>query len=233
MMKRLAIYKRGQSWLNDPDNLNGLNWEVLRSLGASKFASLATLMPFFGYIVLFNDLWVKLYNEILRALGAQTDSDLSSVSSGVILLYLGSVSFGIGMIIFKFACPPVVRDYGTDNRYLEAQFSHLTVRNLIAMAKAIDTLRKGDLDSFRERAVWLKQGLTAKKAQELFRKDPDGDAWKTEIVRSYYRVHNAYYRRGSAKACFWFSALGILLASIPSINVMLDVMCLIINRLSP
>ena len=83
-------------------------WDRLRSIGNSRIAKLAILVPIFGYLIIFNQHLVAYYNTIF-------DPDLNT-SFWLYFFYFGMSSIGFGSLIYIFWCPKEIQEYGSSTR---------------------------------------------------------------------------------------------------------------------
>lgn len=114
------------------------NWSALSAVGNSNISRLTVLMPFIGYLLLFNS-DLQFYLRITLPNETQT-SNLSLwyvlYEDKLSFLYLGLLLFGLGIGIFGIFCPRKIRE-------------RPSVANYIAFMEGIKTnnLVKNSLDS--------------------------------------------------------------------------------------
>lgn len=103
-------------------------WDTLRIIGKSRLISLTILVPFIGYLILFNNELVS-YFELSKEVMNLPETD-KSISGGTITrlyyLYYGLTIIGISSIAFSFLCPNIVKNYRTEYEFSESEIKIMT-----------------------------------------------------------------------------------------------------------
>lgn len=79
-------------------------WSVLKVIGNSYPAKAAVIMPFVGYLILFQQDFVRLASSWSHFNELGVPSSFTQVSQNFYLLYFGLFIFGVGAFIFAISC---------------------------------------------------------------------------------------------------------------------------------
>lgn len=84
------------------------NWSSLKGIGNSYPAKVAILMPFIGYIIVFQ-------NDVVRAISSYTfggvNSEQTSIGINIYIFYFGILVFGLGSFAYAVFCHHVIKKY--------------------------------------------------------------------------------------------------------------------------
>lgn len=93
-----------------------LTWSRLRTIGKSQAAKVTVLLPLVGYLIIFNK---KIADFLqLATQFAGSDSAPLSVSSKLMLVYVGTCFVAAGQVIYGIFCPAEVKAYGHVTPYI-------------------------------------------------------------------------------------------------------------------
>ena len=99
-----------------------ISWSALSSIGTSRIARLTIIMPFVGYLIVFNSTFSEYFSTILPAdLAHETDDLLTFLySRNLYFLYFGLLLFGGGVAVFNVAAPSQIRRFPAAESYIAA-----------------------------------------------------------------------------------------------------------------
>jgi len=112
-------------------------WDVLRIIGKSKIVSLTILVPFIGYLILFNNelvAWFSLSKELVYFPSSQDPISPDTVSR-LHFLYFGLTFLGLSSIGFSVLCPKEVKEHQTVYDYINSEMAIGTDRRFKALAE--------------------------------------------------------------------------------------------------
>lgn len=145
------------------------NWNALRVLGKSKVVSLTILMPFIGYLILFNQElsnYLELSKEILN-ITSESGQDKGLAISRLYYLYFGFMLIGFGSILFSICCPQYIKENNTEYEFVDRELSLASVSRFSKILLPFS-------DKNRFGKIHQKLGLY-NKAFQAAKYEPDGD----------------------------------------------------------
>ena len=188
-----------------------LRWSKLRPIGNSWPARLTVLIPLVGYLIIFN---TKLagYADLIREVSGGDPVGLS-VSPRLFQVNFGLCFVSIGAAIYAFACPSIVKKYGTSGAFAGGDGQYYG--NF-----GIDLIRQ----------TLTSEGYAAAVEEIRRRYDPLPDtSGRPPSDADTYQVRNAIlhlyftYLNGSGPLWCWLSAffyvLGFVVLLVPSIKI--------------
>lgn len=109
-----------------------ISWSSLSSIGNSALARLTIIMPFVGYLLVFNSTISDFLSTVLPKEG---DVEVNSIwvslySQNLYFLYFGLLFFGSGVALFNVAAPSQIRRFPAVESYIGAMES-IKTPNLI------------------------------------------------------------------------------------------------------
>lgn len=109
-----------------------ISWSALSSIGNSHIARLTIIMPFVGYLIVFNSTLSEYFSTILPAsLGQDADGFLTFLySRNLYFLYFGLLLFGAGVAVFNIFAPSQIRRFPETGDYI-ATMDSIKTPNLI------------------------------------------------------------------------------------------------------
>ncbi|WP_162653307.1 hypothetical protein [Lentilitoribacter sp. Alg239-R112] len=206
------------------------DWHILRGFGASKIASVTVLMPFIGYVILYN----SQFTHWLGGLGGMLDQhDLSDSCTPYFnfferlnLLYCGLLSLGLSALTYKLFAPKEVSHYRDVDEYIDSVRPNLTARRIRVMYRTIANRRPKIGQSLLERAGWLENTIPISKASIEFNRNENDDLI-LDILRNFHQAQNRHYYRLAVVFCAFLFVLGTLVLSLPAITFTMRVLCVI------
>lgn len=115
-------------------------WETLKIIGKSKIVGLTSLIPFIGYLLLFNEniiSYISLSTEL-----AGDASKLSATVSRLYYLYFGLTFLGISSILYTFFCPKEIKENVSEYEYSNKEVNVMTHARLGTFNKKYQSLLK-------------------------------------------------------------------------------------------
>lgn len=102
-----------------------ISWSALSSIGNSRLARLTIIMPFVGYLLVFNSTLSGYFSTILPIEDTTEISDIWAFlySRNLYFLYFGLLLFGSGVALFNVAAPPQIRRFPAIENYIAAMES--------------------------------------------------------------------------------------------------------------
>lgn len=221
-----------------------INWENLRSIGSSPLASVSILMPFIGYAILYNDQIMTFLVDLGIGLksgavpGTPGDDSgstnfLSSLSKffeldlivRLNLLYIGTVSVGVGTILFRLRAPKTIQRHSSIENFFNSELDRASARRLRTMVHTIKKRRPNVAEELIIYAPWLDREGSHSLALSYAEARGEGDQQiHTDVLSSFYNVESRYCNRKSAWVVLFLYALGILFLAIPGVFFTIQVL---------
>ncbi|MGJ8671162.1 MAG: hypothetical protein ACSHXK_16885, partial [Oceanococcus sp.] len=111
-------------------------WHQLARIGRSRVVGLTILMPFFGYMIIFNDYfiqWLSISSSYLPpslfergASGDLLPADLDVAKSRLFAIYYGLTFLGVGTVCYSIACPELIKVHPSRHEYVRESLHLLT-----------------------------------------------------------------------------------------------------------
>lgn len=116
-----------------------ISWSALSSIGNSRLARLTIIMPFVGYLIVFNSTLSEYFSTILPAdLGQDADGLLTFLySRNLYFLYFGLLLFGAGVALFNIVAPSQIRRFPATESYIAAMNAIKTPNLIIGSFESI------------------------------------------------------------------------------------------------
>ena len=121
-------------------------WETLRIVGKSKIVGITILVPFIGYLILFNEGLFSYFNlakELLSHPEGQLESTQETISR-LYYLYYGLTFLAVSSIAFAFICPTIVKNNKNEYEYINNEIAIKTYAKMSAFIKSFETILKKD-----------------------------------------------------------------------------------------
>lgn len=207
-----------------------INWAMLRGFGASRLATVTAVMPFIGYVILYNSQLSDLFGGFGGLLDQQESvhqcGRFLSFDARLNLVYLGLFSVGISALLFKAVAPRELKLYPDVNQFIDQERGNLTARRVRSMYRTVSYRRKRIGSELLARAKWLGADVPIEKASVEFAGNKNEDVI-LDLMRSYFQAQDRHFRRLAALGCFGFFVIGTLLLAVPSVTFTFRVMCAI------
>ncbi len=88
-------------------------WSTLRTVGRSKALSMTIIIPFIGYIILFNNHIIAVLQLWPPMFGGP-----DAILSRLYFIYFGLSTLGFAQLTFSLACPPEIKVYEAEADYV-------------------------------------------------------------------------------------------------------------------
>ena len=98
-----------------------LRWTKLAKVGGSPIVKFTIFVPFFGYLVLYNEFAGGLYCDLEVFLGLTTECVPEDSLYRIHVLFLGLLSLSVGSLVFFLACPEQVKEHGNRIDFLVSE----------------------------------------------------------------------------------------------------------------
>lgn len=108
-----------------------LPWTTLRAIGKSKIVNLTILIPFIGWLILFNQQvidWLHVAPSILGFHDANPDPNVVQTVflRKLYVTYFGLMFLGLGSTLFQIFCPNETKIYPDKNDFVANEMEHTT-----------------------------------------------------------------------------------------------------------
>jgi hypothetical protein len=186
---------------------------------------MTVFIPVIGYLILFNEN-VLHYLELSRSLFGNSAERVASsgaapVSPRLLFLYFGLCLISAGSVIFSVRCPPRMKVYGSPIELIEKELENLSLIELGAIATRLDpeSTMGARFTEYCSQLINLRYGtagglpIPSQRDEEL---EADG-------LLAYYNILNNGRPISRVTTALLFS-IGLLLVSLPSIEVFLRVL---------
>jgi hypothetical protein len=204
------------------------NWSLLRGFGSSSAASVFMVMPFIGYIILYNSELKGILGDFGGLLNEQPSASQCSqhISSfqRLNLLYCGLFTLGISALIFRIMAPRELKLYTDTNDFIDRERANLSARRVRSMYRTVNARRSRIGADFRSQANWLTVDVSITKASVEFVNNKNEDVI-LDLMRSFFQAQDRHFRRWAVYSSLCFLLLGGLLLAIPSVAFTLRVLC--------
>ncbi len=119
-----------------------ISWSALSSIGNSRIAQLTIIMPFVGYLIVFNSTLSGYFSTILPGAFVQEPGDIWSFlySRNLYFLYFGLLIFGGGVALFNVVAPPQIRRFPAVENYIAAMEAIKTPNLIVGSFESITTM---------------------------------------------------------------------------------------------
>jgi hypothetical protein len=194
-------------------------WVGLRFVSNSTAAKATILVPIIGYLIIFNDKVVEFLN-LARGLESHTGSE---VSLRLIFIYLGLCALSMGVIVYSWLCPNVVKYYGSASAYVQGDGPSLRGFVINDIAMLLEDTEQGDTLKALSSELRMKSATSAITAE-------DTERYRIEILHLHFDHLNKTHAVGRA-ICFWSYVVGFGLLAIPSLTVFTRVIIILIGRI--
>jgi hypothetical protein len=182
------------------------NWSTLRVIGNSNLVRATVIMPFIGYLILFN---VHVVDALRPAIDLFPDCEggtcaQSFVVSRLFFLYFGLMLLGVGSFVYQLRCDPNIKRFDTAEAFTASVSAVVTESDLLLYQGTIERIG-GPLAATRE---FL--------AGELANLD-QAPRLKLQILNNYYRTLDGAlkFSRLIVTSCY---LSGFLLVLYPSLQ---------------
>jgi len=140
------MFKKFWNWFMDNwlfksiGRLLNIQWDTLTKIGKSKIMAFTILIPFIGYMIIFN-VHVVTYLELTQSIFPDESSATSSTSFSqwlsdfprLIFIYFGLLSLGIASFLYQVRCPQLIKQHNTPNSYVSDEKHLLTYLQIIKL----------------------------------------------------------------------------------------------------
>ncbi len=99
-------------------------WQVIKTIGGSKFVAVAGFFPFVGYLVVANVNFAESIVLITDQINGDTSIDL--VHDRLMDIYFGMLSLSIGVILYKIFCPKSVSMFKDHYDFMDKELPTVT-----------------------------------------------------------------------------------------------------------
>lgn len=215
-----------------------LTWDVLGIIGKSRILSLTMLVPFIGYLILFNNelvLHLKLATEIFGDVGNDETVSRETLSR-LYFLYYGLTLLGISSIAFFGLCPPIVKDHKSERSYLDSELKLMTHSRYASLVNTYEEILDKESAEYKNLAEYSRKFQSAFDQAE---KESRGDKRlvnqrEAELKSEAYidslgfdwrfKIQSLLIARASIELTY---AMGFILVIWPSLQVLFQVTWLI------
>ncbi len=122
--------------------VNKCDWTVLKNIGSSKFIQSFTIW------MVFVPIFAKVFNQIPDEITIGVlDTHLEIVCQlpfRLTIFYFCALLFGSSTLIYKFACPPLIKDYKSGSHFIE------TGGSIIQLKENIEKLDLVQIDEYKK-----------------------------------------------------------------------------------
>jgi hypothetical protein len=138
------------------------SWDRLRTVGNSKLVKLTIMMPFVGYLIIFNQHVVSALHLASSYFSEHVETSLFGSVSGEFLdsrlrlLYFGLFLTGLGSSLFALFCPLKIKQYTDAVAFAERELNFLPLPHFYSLLNDLSRLRNPDyvnidIDDYRDR----------------------------------------------------------------------------------
>lgn len=191
-------------------NIQNPNWALIRRIGESKILNMTMLIPFFGYMIIFNEQIVHLF-EVSKDIFLHTIDATSTGNTGIsndakmrlFYFYFGFTFLGIGSLTYQLLCPDLIKEYASNREFIREEISLMTPKRI---QETIEHLKKNNSnDDELKDIIWRveRSGIESQQPViDLMMMQWTHENKSTSIIRALTAI---------------MYALGFIILSIPSI----------------
>ncbi len=133
-------------------------WEGIRKIGQLRIMALTMIVPVIGYMIIFNENIIQLFElskEVFTELVPGSKSSVQGVSGDsktrLYYFYFGLTFLGTGSIIYQIFCPGIIKEHGSDRQYIREEAPLITLKRFESLLDALEGITKKQLIDFKER----------------------------------------------------------------------------------
>lgn len=200
--------------------ISAAEWVNLRRIGQSKVVRLTILVPIFGYLILFNEEIVHLFEVSTQVVkGLNTVPVIQEVISNdtktrLYFFYFGFTFLGIGSLIYQVFCPGLIKDYSSEREFLREEVGLVTKKRFNRMASYLEQENLASPIDVND-AVDEYANATSLMPKQ---REAQIDAAKMDIMVLFWWSENVS-RVVARHAILFFYLVGFCVLAIPSLNM--------------
>lgn len=188
---------------------NLFTWDSLSRIGQLKVMNLTILIPFIGYMILFNENIVQLL-ELSKEVHSFTIDNISRL----FYFYYGLSSLGIGSLIYQLKCPVLIKEYDSQNIYAKEESAFLTKRRISSITREIRRLRS-TLHPIAEKVIGIASGEDSSQGYKEI------EPAKIDLLIIHWREVNRSHKLARF-GIFHLYLVGFIILLIPSIEMFIN-----------
>ncbi len=148
------------------------SWEGLRIIGKSKVVGLTILIPFIGYLLLFNETIISNLTISQNILGIKQTTEITI--SRLYYLYFGLTFLGTSSILFALLCPSEIKQHPSEHDYISNEIGVMTNSRLSAIGRYYASILKEGSNLHKELVNYSTAYTSADtKAERVYSGQPD------------------------------------------------------------
>ncbi len=206
--------------------LKASEWANVTKIGRSKIVSLTILVPIFGYLILFNEHLINLFeisgqifSEVIESSDKPSSSSVSSESkTRMYYFYFGLTFLGIGSIVYQIFCPKIIKEYASNREYVREETAFMTEKRVKHISSQLDKNKKVITKNLQEILASYENGWLIANDDAGFKKN----AAITDLLFLYWKSENQS-KIIARTAVFLFYIAGFLALAYPSLLMFLKV----------
>ena len=205
------------------DKLMILNpeWEIIRKIGNSKILSLTIFIPVIGYMIIFNEQLVHMF-ELSKDIFVNTDlqnSERNTISNDtktrLFYFYFGFTFLGIGSLLYQIFCPSLIKEHISDREYIQDGVALMTKKRFNIIRKHLS--KNVDKSHFAELAD-LKYKFAISAEMNLEHGKNKRESLATDLMHLEWQYENST-NRILRSLIFILYGLGFITLAIPSLEM--------------
>ncbi|MFC1719565.1 hypothetical protein ACFL00_00310 [Pseudomonadota bacterium] len=204
-----------------------LPWETFARTGNSTFVRLTILVPILGYLIIFNNYLVSLFEISPIYVPSLADDSAGFLDSKYRLyyFYFGLFFVGIGSITYQLFCPSLIKEFRSIFHYLEKgrkAYSRYGLNELYnSMLKSKSEEAKRTLHTISDEA--RERGVVDDNPDDYEGWENHLESYDIELKRAYWTHlnHSNVLFRVITQICFF---LGFLFLAVPSLEMFFQVL---------
>jgi hypothetical protein len=117
-------------------------WSTLRVIGNSMLVRATVVVPFIGYLILFNSHVVEALRPAVELFPNCADGSCaqSFIWSRLFFLYFGLMFLGVGAFIYQLRCDPNIKRFETSEAFTMSVASVVTESDLLVYQETIERI---------------------------------------------------------------------------------------------
>jgi hypothetical protein len=198
-------------------------WEVIRTIGRSKIMTLTILIPFLGYMIIFNEHLIHLFELSDGLFSSSTTS--SSTNQNVVsedsktrlfYFYFGFTFLGLGSLLFQFFCPNLIKEHGSDREFIKEEVSLMTIKRTESLLRFIEVKVPEKIDELSLLSTDFSFAVNGLKSNEEKIKNAKETIINLMLMQWQFEVLSNKTARRSVSV---FYVLGFIILAVPSLEM--------------
>ncbi|MEZ5947550.1 MAG: hypothetical protein R3C13_03630 [Hyphomonas sp.] len=204
-----------------------VSWAMLRHVGATPIVRATVLMPFVGYLIVFNaqiGQWLSLIPDLDTSTANSKPLTYLNGQLRLILIYYALVLLGLGTAVYQIYCPGIIKSASNASDFTQEQLADLSDSRVLVAGEAIRTHRNLNHASAQSRVATLLSELNLTDehlgSPAIFQKAISNSlrSQRVTLFDTLYCLEN-WNRRWARTAVSFLYAAGFTVLLLPTLDI--------------